>query len=171
MLVALPVLIRGSASEVAPMLRVKRNEVSFETVNVGPNGNWLYQGRPFTGVAYTLGPDGTVASEQEFREGLRWGFAWERYRSGQIYSETMFYRDVLHGRAKEWHKHGQLAEEGEYEYGITIWKKKWDEDGALVEEYELAEADSNFSLLQTLRRVYDEGQKAEPPAARGRPRD
>jgi antitoxin component YwqK of YwqJK toxin-antitoxin module len=144
------------------MLRVERDEVSFETVNVGPNGNWMHQGRPFTGVAYTLGPDGTVVSEQEFRDGLRCGPAWERYRSGQMYSEASFYRDVLHGHAREWHENGQLAEEGEYEYGIPIWEKKWDGGGALVEEYTLTEADSNFTLLQSFRRIYGGASEAEP---------
>lgn len=147
------------------MLRVERDDVSFETVNVGPNGNWLYEGGPFTGVAYTLGPDGEVESEQEFRDGLRWGPCWERYRFGQMYAESDFHRDVLHGRARVWHENGQLAEDGEYEYGIVLWEKKWDEAGALVEEYALTEADGNYSLLQSFRRIYGGGPDAEPGAA------
>jgi hypothetical protein len=47
-----------------------------------------------------------------------------------------------------------LAEEGEYEYGIPLWERKWDEHGVLVEEYTLDKSDSNFGLLQNFRRVY-----------------
>lgn len=144
------------------MLRVDRRKVSFETETVGPNGNWMHMGRPFTGVAYTLAPDKLVRSEQEFRDGLRLGPCWERYRSGHMYAESHFYRDVLHGRAREWHENGQLAEDAEYEYGIALWERKWDECGALVEEYTLTEADSNYAILQSFRRIYGEAPDAEP---------
>ena len=135
------------------MLRVERRAVSFETEGVGPNGNWLYQGRPFTGVAYTLAPDGTVDSEQEFRDGLRWGGSWEKYRSGQMYSEATFHRDALHGRAREWHEDGLLAEDGEYEYGYAMWKKKWSPGGELIEDYRLSESSPAFRSLQQLRQA------------------
>jgi antitoxin component YwqK of YwqJK toxin-antitoxin module len=147
------------------VLRVERRKVSFQTENVGPNGNWMHKGRPFTGVAYTLAPDKTVRSEQEFRDGLRWGPCWERYRSGQLYAESHYYRDVLHGQAREWHENGQLAEDGEYEYGIALWQKKWSEDGTLLEEYKLAEGDSNYAMLQSFRRIYGEAPDAAPGAA------
>ena len=141
------------------MIRVHRGEVSFTTTDTGPNGNWLYQGRPFTGVAYTLTPDGNVASEQEFRDGLRWGPSWERYRSGQMYHQAAFVRDVWHGRVREWYEDGRLAEDGEYEYGIALWQKKWDAAGRLTEEYRLTESDPEFESLQQVRRAFgDEGQ-------------
>ncbi len=136
------------------MLRIPRKQLRFETVNVGPNGNWLHDGRPFTGVAYTLAPGGEISSEQEFREGLRWGPVWERYRSGKMYYEAVFFRDVLHGRKREWHPDGQLAEEGEYEYGIALWKKKWSPSGELVEDYQLPETDPAFQRLQQLRQAF-----------------
>ena len=157
-----------SPGEAAPTLRVERREVTFETEHVGPNGNWMYRGRPFTGVRYSLGPDGEVESEGAFRDGLRWGPCWERYRSGQMYMESHFARDVLHGRAREWYENGRLAEEGEYEYGVPLWERKWDEDGTLIEEYALTEADGNFALLRSLREVYggDGDPEPGPPADR-----
>lgn len=147
------------------MLRVERRKVSFQTEHVGPNGNWMHKGRPFTGVAYSLAPNGTVRSEQEFRNGLRWGPCRERYRSGQRYAESHFCRDVLHGRARQWHENGQLAEDGWYEYGIALWEKKWAEDGTLLEEYTLTEADANHALLQSFRRIYGEASDTQPGAA------
>lgn len=140
------------------MLRVKRSEVSFQTTECGPNGNWMYRGRPFTGTAYTLGPDRNVQSEQEFRDGLQWGNCWERFRSGQMYREATFFRDVMHGRVREWYEDGQLAEDGEYEYGITLWEKKWDKNGTLVEDYRLSESDPDFQLLEAMRQAFSDGQ-------------
>ncbi len=136
------------------MLRIERRKLSFATVDVGPNGSWVCEGRPFTGVAYTLGPDSAVTSEQTFRDGLRWGPVWERYRSGQLYYEAWFFRDVLHGRKREWYKDGQLAEEGEYEYGLPLWKRRWSETGDLIEEYQLSKTSPAFKRLEQLRQVF-----------------
>jgi antitoxin component YwqK of YwqJK toxin-antitoxin module len=134
--------------------RVSRRELKFATTDVGPDGNWLHDGRPFTGVAYTLAPDGSVNSEATFRHGLQWGPVWERFRSGGLYYEATFFRGVLHGRKREWRANGQWAEEGEYEYGIALWKKKWSPSGELVEDYHLRESDPAFGRLQQLRQVF-----------------
>lgn len=136
------------------MLRVERDAVSFETENVGPNGNWMYDGRPFTGVAYSAFKDGTPRSEQQFRDGLLWGPSWERYLNGAMYAESHYFRDILHGRAREWHEDGQLAEDGEYEYRYALWSKKWTPSGDLVNDYRLSESSSAFEGLQHLRQVF-----------------
>ena len=73
-------------------------------------GRYTLDGEPFTGVVYA-GPEDEPQAEQAFRHGLRWGPCWERYESGQMCAQSTFYRDVLHGRAREWHENGQLAGE------------------------------------------------------------
>src|SRR5262249_54143531 len=80
-----------SPREVFRVERVSRRELTFATTDVGPDGNWLHDGRPFTGVAYTLAPDGSVRSEATFRDGLQWGPVWDRFRSGALYYEATFF--------------------------------------------------------------------------------
>jgi hypothetical protein len=61
---------------------------------------------------------------------------------------------VLHGRKREWHEDGRLAADGEYEHGIVLWEKKWDERGALVDDYALRDADPDAQTLRLYRRLY-----------------
>ncbi len=138
------------------MLRIPKEKLHFETVNVGSNGNWLYEGKPFTGVAYSLYRDGSVRSEETFRYGLKWGPTWEKFLTGALYYEATFYRDVVHGFEREWREDGRLAEEGEYEYGIPLWKKKWSKSGELVEDYRLSESSPAYERLQLLRQTFSE---------------
>jgi antitoxin component YwqK of YwqJK toxin-antitoxin module len=60
---------------------------------------------------------------------------------------------LLHGRARRWHENGQLAEDGEYEHGIAVWSKTWDEAGRLTEDYRVQEGDPDYrTLLENRRR-------------------
>lgn len=113
-------------------------------------------GTPFTGVAYTLAKDGRVKAEMEYRRGLRWGSTEEWYGVDRPMVRSTFYRGVLHGRAREWHTNGQLAEDGEYEFGITLWEKHWDEAGRPTRDYTLAESDPDFERVLQGRRLYAE---------------
>lgn len=109
---------------------------------------------PFSGTAYTLAKDGRVKAEMDYRDGLRWGATREWYGNDQPMVSSTFYRGVLHGRASEWHANGQIAEDGEYEFGIALWEKHWDEDGKPTKDYRLAESDPNHARVLERRRIY-----------------
>ncbi|WP_060048285.1 toxin-antitoxin system YwqK family antitoxin [Burkholderia ubonensis] len=117
------------------------------------DGLYYLNGEPFSGISYTL-RDGWEKSETEIRQGLQWGTTKEWYEPGRPMREATFFKGVLHGRAREWHKNGQLAEDGEYEYGITLWEKSWDENGGLLEDFQLTEEDEDFQVLQQYRAIY-----------------
>jgi len=134
------------------MLRVEWGEVNFSPTH-GPNGNYLYRGQPFTGLRYKLTPNGMIACEEEYRQGLRWGQSREWYRSGNLYREATYYRDVLHGVEREWYEKGQLQEERICEYGILLRETKWDSDGNVTLSYELKEGDPDYDRLMHYREV------------------
>lgn len=110
--------------------------------------------KPFTGVAITLNKDGKLKSEVTYREGLPWGPTKEWYRTGQPMVDSTLLMGQLHGRAREWHANGQLAEDGEYEYGLTLWEKKWDENGRIINDYQMRESDPDYQTLQHYRALY-----------------
>src|SRR5262249_23575277 len=47
--------------------------------------------------------------------------------------------------------------EGEYEYGIALWWKRWNSEGTLVEEHRLQEAHPDHATLVRLRARYADG--------------
>jgi len=56
-------------------------------------------------------------------QGLRSGKTREWYAKDSPMVESIYFRGVLHGPSTEWHKNGQIAEDGECEYGIVLWEK------------------------------------------------
>ena len=118
------------------------------------DGLYYFNGEPFTGIAYSLTKEGWEKSQAEYREGLRWGPAKEWYGPDKPMVDSYSFKGVLHGRAREWHKNGILAEDGEYEYGITLWEKNWDEEGILKKDYKLKESDNDYQTLQRYRAIY-----------------
>ncbi len=133
------------------MIRVLAKALDFDE----QRGLHLFEGEPFTGVAYTLSKAQDFdKSSIEYRSGLRWGACREWYAPGQPMVESTWFQDALHGRAREWHRNGQLAEDGEYEYGIALWEKRWNEAGALEHDHRLAETDPGYARLLQFRALY-----------------
>jgi antitoxin component YwqK of YwqJK toxin-antitoxin module len=130
------------------MKRVPQNSLDYPG-----DGYYYLDDEPFTGVAVSLYEDGSPKSETEFKNGLKWGLERHWFAVDKLRYEAELQRGVVHGKERVWYPDGQLKEEGDYEFGITLRRKKWDEDGNLVEDFELKETDSNYNLLQTLRKI------------------
>jgi antitoxin component YwqK of YwqJK toxin-antitoxin module len=144
--------------------------VPADSLSYPGDGRQYLDDEPFTGVAYYLDDQGQLVGEIEYRNGLEWGLKREWYAPDEPYYEGNFFMGVLHGRKREWHDNGQLAEDGDYEYGFALRRKKWDEDGDLEEEYELKESDSDYTRLEKFREIYKEkAAKEKPPQQPGSP--
>ena len=112
------------------------------------DGLMILEGEPFTGIGDLVDDTGQLVGEIEYRNGLEWGMKRGWNIPDKLYYEGCFYRGVLHGKQREWHANGQLAEEGDYELGFVLRKRRWDEDGNLLNEYELQETDPDYKTLQ-----------------------
>src|SRR5262245_47083634 len=119
------------------------------------NGCYYLDDKPFTGVGFALHPDGWLQVETEYKDGLKWGTQREWFAADKLLTEAELKSGVVHGKQRFWHRNGKLAEEGEYEFGVPLRRKKWDEDGNLVEDFELKETDpdSNYHFLEKLREI------------------
>lgn len=117
------------------------------------DGYYYLDDTPFTGVAFSLFEDGSLKSDTEYRQGLKWGLERHWFRPGNLEYEAEMQRGVLYGKKRSWNSDGKINEEGDYEHGITLRRRKWDEDGNLVENFELKQTDSNFNLLQQFREM------------------
>jgi antitoxin component YwqK of YwqJK toxin-antitoxin module len=132
------------------MKRVPANKVRFED-----DGLYYCDGEPFTGVKFTEFPDGSLRSESEYRDGLRWGKSREWHKNGTLVSEAEFFRDVLHGVAREWSPAGRPESEIVCEYGITLHEREWDDEGNLVKEHKIQEGSRDHQRLLSLKKAYD----------------
>ncbi|MET9662628.1 hypothetical protein [Streptomyces sp. NPDC006510] len=106
---------------------------------------------PFSGLAYSTQGNAFRDAEITYVNGLRHGPCREWYGPGRLALDEVYFDDALHGSARHWHKNGQLEEEGEYEYGVTLWEKSWDENGNLLKDYTMPEDSSDRKFLQGVR--------------------
>jgi antitoxin component YwqK of YwqJK toxin-antitoxin module len=121
---------------------------------------------PFTGVGYFENDDGQVTAEIEYRDGLEWGKKREWSNPGesdQLSLEDTMWLGVMHGKSREWFLDGKLAEENDYEIGILVRKRVWDENGVLIEHYEMQKEDPEYAELQDYRNIYKDAPPIEEP--------
>lgn len=76
------------------------------------------------------------------------------FEDGQISYEATMFNGVFHGRKREWHPNGQIAEDGYFELGFELRHKQWDDEGTLIDEFELDKDDPNYKRLEKYREAY-----------------
>src|SRR5262249_6303452 len=125
------------------MNRIPGNDLAY---NAEEARNY-YMDKPFEGVAFWLGPQAELRSEQEYRYGLAWGLGRRWHSSGVLAIEASSYRGVYHGSARKWHPNGKLAEKSVSELGVCLQRQRWDEQGRQIENYHLQPTDPDYRLL------------------------
>ena len=113
---------------------------------------YLYNGEPFTGVAYYLEsdyPEGQIQGETEFIKGNKEGLDREWHPNGQLKEETYFLPDEAF--VKEWNAQGQQILEEHIWGGTVATRKRWDGKGNLIEDYEISSENSSYERVEFLR--------------------
>jgi antitoxin component YwqK of YwqJK toxin-antitoxin module len=113
----------------------------------------LYQGHPFTGVAYDLFASGDLYHETNYQDGLPHGYWRDWYPTGQMKFESECQEGVRHGRTTRWYPNGAMQFIAQYEFGIETDYCEWDESGKIVLERVLTpdSPGANYSLLLARR--------------------
>jgi hypothetical protein len=110
-----------------------------------------YRGKPFSGIAFEIAPNGQLVSEAEYRDGKRFGLSRDWSIDGVLISEVCFRADVAQGRRRIWYWTGAPKSDGQYEWGICLAEREWDQHGTLRRDFVLKETDPQFRTLQRLR--------------------
>jgi antitoxin component YwqK of YwqJK toxin-antitoxin module len=127
------------------------------------DGHQYLDGEPFTGVGYFENAKGQLTGEIEYRDGLEWGKRREWTAPDKLSLEDAMWLGVMHGKSREWFLNGKLAEEKDYELGILVRQKFWDENGRLIESYEMVKEDPEYQELQDYRKIYKDAPPIEDP--------
>lgn len=113
----------------------------------------LYNGVPFTGIGFDPFPSGEgIEYETTYKDGLPHGMSRKWHSSGKLAYEVECKNGAVHGKETYWYPDGSVKSEAIYEYGIKISLKAWDEQGQLIEEFEIDPGSTNYALLQKYRR-------------------
>jgi antitoxin component YwqK of YwqJK toxin-antitoxin module len=138
------------------MTRVPQSSLQFE------EGVMMLDGTPFTGVGF-IERNGEVIEETEYQRGMKWGVSKTLFPGGKPYKHTRLFAGVRHGRHRQWHFNGELAEEADYELGFLVRRKKWDEDGDPIDDFQLEASDPEHGHLEQVRESYKELLDREKP--------
>ena len=139
------------------MTRVQNDSLVFE------EGSMLLNGEPFTGIGEVRDASGGLIGEYEYRDGLNWGKSRAWYTPGVRFQEGLHFMGTGHGKHREWYRNGQLKEEIVYELGYVVGRKRWSEDGKLVEDYQLQETEPKYKSLEKFRKHYEDILAEEKP--------
>jgi antitoxin component YwqK of YwqJK toxin-antitoxin module len=131
------------------------DKVPIQTLEYPGDGLHYKAGVPFTGVAITRDTHGGwIQAEEEFKDGLVCGIVRTWHALDVLATEEVCAWGVRHGDYREWSESAKLVAEGRYQYGIRVAEKRWDEDGNLVEDYQLKESDPDFKTLSLAKEAY-----------------
>jgi antitoxin component YwqK of YwqJK toxin-antitoxin module len=135
------------------VLRVDAGELEWEDYVT------YYQGKPFSGVAVELRPNGSVWSEETYLNGLLDGVSRDYHENGSLDSETVYKQGIANGPSRAFYASGQPKYERMIELGICVRSREYDEQGRLIKEEELQPQHPNYRLLQRARE--SEGKRVE----------
>lgn len=93
----------------------------------------LVNAQPFTGIIFWLHPDGTLAGERAYRDGLPEGEQLSWYANGQLRSRAVAVWNRGSSEASEWYENGQPKSFRRDVNGQWVELKKWDDEGVLVQ--------------------------------------
>lgn len=116
-----------------------------------------YEGEPFTGIAYEKRKDGSIKTEDSFKDGLFDGNCKTWYATGQIESETTCIKGVAHGKKTTWYANGQIKSEEEIKYGITIREQKWNEQGFKISDKKIDKESQSYKLATKIESRIKQG--------------
>lgn len=88
----------------------------------------------FSGIAYSVFPNGNLEFYAFFRDGFKDGEFVEFYDDNKIKCIQNMRKGRTYGARRIFHKNGTKKLEARYEYGVCLTFKEWDEDGNLIKE-------------------------------------
>ena len=142
--------------------------VPYDSLEYADDGYYYLDEQLFTGVAFSRHEDGWLEKEIEYRDGAQWGMKRHWYAPNKLLVEAQMRAGVVHGTKRRWFRNGKLEQETNCEFGIVLRRKNWDENGILVDQYEIKETGSDFVTLQKYREIYRDDVEREKREESGR---
>lgn len=136
-------MIRGT--ELAQPLVLNLDRLGTENTCAGCT---LWEGKYFSGIAFEAHEaTGTILAIAGFRHGMWHGAIREWDAAGRPLEEEYSEGGAPHGPSRKWYDNGQVAEFAYSERFINLHRKRWDENGRLIDEKVLLENEPRWAKL------------------------
>ena len=123
----------------------------------------FHSGIPFTGICYDTyhaeQKSDQISDETSYYQGTKHGFERIWYSGGGIECEYELKNGYPHGVSWEWFLNGFLKSETLWKHNITITNREWNDQGDLINEYNIDNEPDSFAyeLLYVIISDYDGG--------------
>ncbi|WP_052947761.1 toxin-antitoxin system YwqK family antitoxin [Aneurinibacillus tyrosinisolvens] len=115
-----------------------------------------YNDSPFSGIGYENYPNGNLKTETLYKDGFQHGLSREWYPTGEIKSEFFWKKGSRYSKRQEWHRNSNIKSIANYEWGIELDNKEWDENGNLIKSEIIDPNSPNYFLLLKYREINHE---------------
>lgn len=107
----------------------------------------------FSGIAYSLFPNGNLDFYAFFKDGFKEGDFVEFYENNNIKCIQNMQRGRTYGIRRIFYKDGTKKLEARYEYGVCLTLKEWNEEGQLIRE-KLEPTEDDIKLRNSQEKWY-----------------
>jgi antitoxin component YwqK of YwqJK toxin-antitoxin module len=111
--------------------------IPHEQLDEHPEGSAFctLRGEPFTGVAYSTWPDGSVRREWSFRNGEKWGPQRQWHSNGRLTISGYCVAGFAHGVYRYRTPEGRKISVKLIQFGIEVRSRSWDAGGNVRRDY------------------------------------
>ena len=108
---------------------------SFDKLQLSEDGAIAhFEGQPFTGMATSSYPNGEIATEISYANGMRHGVETRYHENGIKRFEGRFEKNQLVGIFEEWYPNGKKRSEVLWQDGKRVSIREWSETGEILRD-------------------------------------
>jgi len=93
-----------------------------------------FEGKAFTGIATSSYPNGEIATEISYQDGMRHGVETRYHENGIKRFEGRFHQNQLVGVFEEWYPNGKKRSEVLWQDGKRVSIREWSETGEILRD-------------------------------------
>lgn len=109
---------------------------------------YAHNSKDFTGINFYTNKQEQVILEQSYFDGMAWGF----YRKWNSNGVLLKLHDVRYGdvdgNLKKWYGNKVLQEDCFYDSRSIVWRKRWDQQGNLIEDFNILEDTNSANYIR-----------------------
>jgi antitoxin component YwqK of YwqJK toxin-antitoxin module len=133
----------------------QNTQPGYDDLDYMPEGIFLFNAKPFTGVAIDHNEHGVKISEAPFVDGKEHGVFKAWHANGRLSWERPYVHGESHGVGREWYEDGSLKSETTYEFGVMMKREIRDREGKIIEVFQRSNDQLYKNVL--MRREQAEG--------------
>jgi hypothetical protein len=133
---------------VMDLIRVNEEELTFN------DDQRLHNGIPFTGIGYEAYSDSRLKREATYYDGFQEGLVQEWFPNGNLKCQWHAEHGRAVGNLLNWHENGVLYSKAEYEFGVKISYREWNNNGTLIIDEQIDPSSKMYQYVLRMRETH-----------------